>query len=167
MLEWSLDILWEICNIFIHALYVSWMHFLAYSIPISPGKIEKNESFETYTAISLMNFLRSIWIRSTENYQYTSITGALSKSFRVNTSEKLHQITFAWGKKFAALPNPAARLTSVSFIFLIRRFERKRQTVNGTNGTSVRSAKRYNFSIYTRAWSRVYTCTFFTAVAPG
>jgi len=55
------------------------------------------------------------------------------------------------GKKFAALPNPAARLTSASFIFLIRRYGRKRQTINRTNGTSVRSAKRYNFSIYTRA----------------
>ena len=34
---------------------MTWMHFLAYSIPISSGRkknLEKNESFEIYTAIS-------------------------------------------------------------------------------------------------------------------
>jgi len=158
VLEWSLNISWEICNIFIHALHVSYDLDALFSL-FDSNILGQKKKFRKkwiirniHSNFKLMNFLHSIWLRFIENYQYMSHDNNPSALKKLSRKHERKAPSDYMGKKFAALPNPAARLTSASFIFLIRRYGRKRQTINRTNGTSVRSAKRYNFSIYTRAW---------------
>lgn len=137
----------------LYMFLIAWMHFLALFDSNIPGqkKIQNKKMNQSkYTQQFQINELPTLNLDSfyRKLSAHVNNPSALKKLSRKHKRKAPSDYV---GKKFAALPNPAARLTSASFIFLIRRYGRKRQTINGTNGTSVRSAKRYNFSIYTRA----------------
>jgi len=128
----------EICNMLhtLYMLFMTCMYFLAYSISIFPGKIiRKNEFLEIHTALT--NFLLSIWIRFTKNYQYINYNQrALVKLSRKVHERKVQSNYARMKKKFYRIAesyelSDVVGLTSVSFIFLIQHFERKRQAENG------------------------------------